>query len=262
MISSSPVLVGAEPFSHDGDGTIGRIGVVVSHGFTGAPLSLRPWADHLAEAGYSVRLPRLPGHGTVWTDLNQTRWTDWYGEIRDAYLELADRCDVVFGCGLSMGGALVTRLAEEFGDGVAGLVLVNPAYGTLRRDAKFARYVSLAVPSISGIGSDIKRLGAAELGYDRTPLRAFASLQQLWRITVADLAKVTAPILFFHSTEDHVVDELSGRLLHAGATNTTVDEVLLHDSYHVATMDNDAPKIFAGSVDFIAERTRALVGER
>lgn len=255
-----PILEGAQPFAFNGEGPAGRIGVVVSHGFTGAPQSMRPWADQLAAAGHSVRLPRLPGHGTTWQELNDTRWPDWYGEIRRAYDELAGRCDAIFACGLSMGGTLVTKLAEDLGDKIAGLVLVNPVYGTLRRDAGFARYLAWAVPSRPGIASDIKKPGLAELGYDRTPLKAFVSLQELWKVVVPDLPKVQAPILFFHSTEDHVVDALSGRLLHAGATGTTVTEVPLTNSYHVATMDNDADQIFASTLAFIRENARPGVG--
>ena len=39
--------------------------------------------------------------------------------------------------------------------------------------------------------------------------------------------------------------------------NTTVREVILEDSYHVATLDNDAPTIFDGSVEFIESLTQA-----
>ena len=110
------VLPGAEPFEADG----GRVGVVLSHGFTGTPQSLRPWAEHLAAAGLTVSLPRLPGHGTRWQDLAATRWEDWYGEVERAFTRLRSRCDEVFAGGLSMGGALVLRLAEEHPDEVAG----------------------------------------------------------------------------------------------------------------------------------------------
>jgi carboxylesterase len=258
-----PILDGAHPFSANGSGDAGRIGVIVSHGFTGTPASMRPWAEHLAAAGFTVRLPRLPGHGSRWQDLNDTRWTHWYDEIRRAYDDLNSRCDVIFAAGLSMGGTLVTKLAEDLGERIAGLVLVNVAYGTMRRDAALARYISWAVKSRPGIGSDIKKPGAVEPGYDRTPVKAFVSLQDLWRVVVPDLGKVTAPILYFHSSEDHVVDPLSARLLHAGASNTTVTEVTLHNSYHVATMDYDAETIFTGSVDFIREQSarRAPIGD-
>jgi carboxylesterase len=243
----------AEPFSADG----GRIGVVVSHGFTGTPASLRPWAQHLAEAGYSVRLPLLPGHGGSWRDTNRSRWPQWYEAVEASYRELASRCDTVFGMGLSMGGTLVTRLAELHPDGIAGLVLVNPAFGTRRVDAKFAPYISWAVKSRPAIGGDIKKPGVAEPAGDRTPVVAFASLLKLWKLTVADLPKVRAPILMYRSRQDHVVDDLSSQLLKAGAVNTTVREVMLEDSYHVATLDNDAPQIFAGSVDFVESLTGA-----
>jgi carboxylesterase len=236
-----------EPFAADG----GRVGVVVSHGFTGTPGSMRPWAQHLADAGYSVRLPLLPGHGATWRETNRSRWPQWYETVEASYRELAARCDVVFAAGLSMGGCLVTRLAEQHPDGIAGLVLVNPAFGTRRIDAKFAPYISWAVRSRPSIGGDIKKPGVEEPADDRTPVVAFASLVKLWKVTVADLGAVRAPVLMYRSREDHVVDDLSGQLLKAGAVNTTVREVILEDSYHVATLDNDAPQIFAGSVDFI-----------
>ncbi|MFN2560155.1 MAG: alpha/beta hydrolase [Jatrophihabitans sp.] len=247
------MVADAEPFSADG----GPVGVVVSHGFTGMPGSMRPWAEHLAAAGYTVRLPLLPGHGGTWQDTNRTRWPQWYETVEASYRELSARCEKVFAVGLSMGGTLVTRLAEEHPDGVAGLVLVNPAYGTRRRDAKLAPYIGWAVRSRPSIGGDIKKPGSVEPAGDRTPIVAFASLQKLWKVTLADLGAVRAPILMFRSVEDHVVDDLSAELLKAGAVNTTVREVLLEDSYHVATMDNDAPKIFAGSVDFIESLTGA-----
>jgi carboxylesterase len=252
------LLPGAEPYSFDG----GPVGFVLSHGFTGTPASMRPWAEHLAAAGYSVRLPRLPGHGTRWQDANASKWPDWYAEIERAYDDLSGRCEQVFAAGLSMGGTLVTRLAEQKGHGVAGLVLVNPAYATERKDAAFAKYISWAVKSRPSIGGDIKKAGENEPAYDRTPIQAFVSLQKLWKVTLADLPKVLAPVLLYRSRVDHVVEPLSARLLIANATATTVREVILEDSYHVATMDNDAPTIFAGSVEFARGLTSSIDGAR
>jgi carboxylesterase len=248
---------GAEPFGADG----GPVGIVLSHGFTGSPASMRPWAEHLAAAGFTVRLPRLPGHGTTWQDANRTRWPEWYGEIEGAYDEVSARCEKVFAFGLSMGGTLVTRLAELHPAGVAGLVLVNPSFGTDRLDARVARYIAWAVPSRPAIGGDIKKPGPPEPAYDRTPVKAFVSLQKLWRVVLADLDKVVAPILMLRSREDHVVEPRSGRLLIAGATRTAVREVILENSYHVATIDNDAPLIFDASVAFIREHIDASAAD-
>src|SRR5215813_11721551 len=118
-----PVMPGAEPFFHTG----GSIGVLLCHGFTGSPATLRPWADYLAAAGLTVSLPRLPGHGTTWQDMAHTRWEDWFAEVDRAYEELRGHADEIFLMGLSMGACLALRMAELRGDGVAGLVLVNPS---------------------------------------------------------------------------------------------------------------------------------------
>ena len=118
-----PVLPGAEPFRHEG----GEVGVLLCHGFTGSPQSLRPWAEYLAERGLTVSLPLLPGHGTRWEDMRLTGWQDWYAEVDRELRALRERCAQVFVFGLSMGGALALRLAAKHGDAISGLVLVNPA---------------------------------------------------------------------------------------------------------------------------------------
>jgi carboxylesterase len=252
-MSEIPLLTGTEPFSADG----GRVGVVVSHGFTGSPASMRPWAVHLANAGYSVRLPLLPGHGTSWEDLNTRKWREWYASIEQTYAELAWKCDQVFAVGLSMGGCLVTKLAIDNPE-IAGLVLVNPAFAIARRDAKLAPYVSRLIRSQKGkgVGSDIKAGGIAD-GYDRTPLRAFVEVQRLWATVVPQLPELTVPVRLYTSRVDHVVDPLSVDVLRAKATQTTIEQIWLEDSYHVATLDNDRQTIFDGSVEFIAAHTAA-----
>ena len=62
-----------------------RIGVLLSHGFSGQPASIRPWGEALADRGYAVEVPRLPGHGTTWQELNTLTFADWYGEVTRAF---------------------------------------------------------------------------------------------------------------------------------------------------------------------------------
>ncbi len=247
------VLPGAEPIDLPG----GPVGVLLSHGFTGSTQSMRPWAEHLAAAGLSVLAPRLPGHGTTWQDMNTTRWDDWYGEVERSFDALRGRCETVFAMGLSMGGTLCLRLAEQRADQVAGLVLVNAALATERKDAKLAPLLSKVLPSLPGIGSDIKKPGVTELAYAKTPLKAFASLMGAWPVVRKDLGRITCPVLAYRSRVDHVVEAVSGRLLLAETASGLVEERVLEDSYHVATLDNDAPTIFAGSVDFVRAHASA-----
>jgi carboxylesterase len=217
---------------------------------------MRPWAEHLAAAGLTVSLPRLPGHGTRWQEMNLTRWEDWYAEVDRALTDLRSRCEQVFVMGLSMGGTLAIRLAEERPDDVDGLVLVNPSLLTKRPDRHALPLLSRLLPSWTPIGSDIKKPGITELAYDRLPLKAAYSLSKLWLVTRTDLHKVTQPILIFRSTEDHVVEPDSCALLKDKVSSENVREVVLDDSYHVATLDNDADTIFAGSLDFVRALSR------
>jgi carboxylesterase len=112
--------------------------------------------------------------------------------------------------------------------------------------------LSKLVPSFPGISNDIKKPGVDEGAYDRMPLRALQSLSQLWKLTRDDLAKITQPVLLFRSTVDHVVEPSSGRTVLSSISSRDVTETLLEDSYHVATLDNDAPRIFADSTAFIS----------
>jgi len=251
MTPTSPVTVvpGAEPFSADG----GRIGVLLSHGFTGSPASMIPWGKQLAEQGYAVRVPRLPGHGTTWKDMNRTRWEDWYGELDTALTDLQGTCDKVVVAGLSMGGCLALRLAQQRPDDVDALVLVNPAVNVARFDIKLVPALQWVVPAMPGIGNDIKKADGDEVGYDKTPLKALASQLKMWKDVRANLAKVTQPLILFRSDDDHVVDITSKDLILAGVSSTVKDFVELKDSFHVATLDNDAPLIFDRTSAFISE---------
>jgi carboxylesterase len=244
-----PVLSGAEPFAHDGSRDVG---VLLCHGFTGSPQSMRAWAEYLAEAGVTVRCPRLPGHGTTWRELNRTRWTDWYAAAEAELAELRRYgCRSVFAFGQSMGGTLVLRLAERHPE-LAGLALVNPSVTTLRKDAALLPVLSRIVPSLPGIGSDIAKSGGWELAYDRMPLRALASLRQLWRVVRDDLPLIHQPLMLFRSAVDHVIEPVNATIILDGVRSEDVTEVVLPDSFHVATLDHDATTIFSRSAGFLS----------
>jgi carboxylesterase len=246
----APLSVAARPDLTGGR----RVGVLLSHGFTGSPYSMVPWGRSLGDLGYGVEVPCLPGHGTTWQEMNATGWTDWYGELSRAFAKVQAENDVVVVGGLSMGGALALRLAADHADAVAGVVVVNPAVATTRLDVKLLPILKHVIRSMPGIASDIKKEGVQEHGYLRTPLKAAHSMMRAWPELVADLPKVTAPVLYFRSTVDHVVDDASQPLITSRVSGpVTVRE--LPNSYHVATLDNDAQLIFDESAAFIARVT-------
>ncbi|MEZ0093721.1 alpha/beta hydrolase [Streptacidiphilus sp. EB129] len=242
-----PLMPGAEPYRHHG----GPVGVLVCHGFTGSPFSMRPWAEAAAAQGLSVSLPLLPGHGTHWRDLNMTRWPDWYATLEREFELLSKECEQVFLFGLSMGGALSLHLAARHGAAVSGLVLVNPLVkmpGQAHRALPVVRHL---VPSLPGIANDVAKPGVDEGGYTRNPLHAAHSMAQFTKVVQAELPQITQPLLLFRSPQDHVVTPGSGALLLSRISSTDVEERLLERSFHVATLDHDAETIFEGSLDFV-----------
>lgn len=258
MLSEGEAVDSIEPYRHDG----GPVGVLLCHGFTGSPASLRPWAEQLAGLGYSVELPRLPGHGTTWQDLNVTGWPDWYRRVERSLLDLAERCEQVVVAGLSMGGCLALRLAQEHGPLVQGLVLVNPVVTSADKRLLALPLLRLMRPSAAGLSGDIAMPGQDERAYDRTPLQALWSQTKLWQLVRRDLAMITQPLLLYRSADDHVVDATSAPVILSGVSSTDVAEVVLRRSYHVATLDYDAPEIFSGAAAFVervtSKRNRGL----
>jgi carboxylesterase len=261
LVHNLPMLIQptAEPFSAPArpELTDGRkIGVLVSHGFTGSPASMRPWAESLAEQGYAVELPLLPGHGTRWQELNKVGWSDWYAALTTSFDKLRAENDAVAVCGLSLGGGLVLRLAADRPDEVAGVVVVNPGINTDRFDVKLLPVLRFVVGAFPGIVNDIKKPGQDEYGYSKTPLKAAYSM--IWhgfKPLQADLAKVTSPLLVFKSVDDHVVDPSGLEIIKKSVSSSDFSVVSLANSYHVATLDNDAPQIFKESAEFIARVT-------
>lgn len=217
--------------------------------------------EYLADRGLTVSLPLLPGHGTRWQDMQLTGWQDWYACVEQALGELRERCERVFVFGLSMGGALSLRLAAKHGAEISGLVLVNPAvrvHGAAAHALPVLRHV---VPSTKGLVNDIAKGGGDEIGYDRVPLHAAYSLRRLFALVDGALPQVTQPLLLLRSKQDHVVPAWDAERILSRVSSADVREVMLEQSYHVATLDHDAERVFAQSAAFVA-RLAPGVGQK
>ena len=243
---TAPVLPGAEPYSATGDAR----GALVLHGFTGNPQSMRGLALVLADAGFTVEMPLLPGHGTDVADMVPTRWEDWSAAAEAAYLDLAARSDAVVVVGLSMGGMLAVWLAEHHPE-IAALALVNPMVAP--PDGDTVGFVQAMIDNgdelAPGVGSDIALEGSVESAYAELPLQAALSLFAAATEVESALESVTCPVLLFTSTQDHVVDPKSSALLVERAKGP-IEQVVLERSYHVATLDYDKDEIEARTVEF------------
>ena len=243
------ILPGCEPLSFAGS----ESGVLVLHGFTGNPASMRSIAERAALAGYTVELPRLPGHGTTIEDMMTTTWDDWSGAALDAYDELAERCERVAIVGLSMGGGLTAFIAEQR-PFVAGCVFINPLVKSPAPGMEDAlnEMLEAGVESIESIGSDIKKEGVVEVSYDATPLRCVVSLITGGKDIESKLSNIVAPSLLLSSREDHVVTSDNGDAI-VEQSSGPVERIWFEESWHVATMDNDQELLESATMEFLAK---------
>jgi carboxylesterase len=244
------------PWSATGSGPRGRIGIALIHGFTGSPMSLRPLAELLHAAGFSVELPRLPGHGTTWRDMLPTRYDDWRQHVVSTVKALRARTEHVVMIGLSMGGTLSLDVASGGGAEVAGVITINAQIldrqGIVVKLGPYLEKILPLVPaSIAGLtANDIAKPQTLEQAYPWVPSAAGNSLLRALPRVRAQLDHVPCPVLVMYSANDHSVSPENSRALLRLIRCPSLEKVVLERSYHVATLDYDQALILERAVAF------------
>ena len=234
-----------------GSGANKEVGILLVHGFTGSPASMRPWAEYLNQRGYTVKVPLLPGHGATPHDLNLVKWQDWPAKVESDLQELLRTCRKVFICGLSMGGGTTLNIATRYSKDLAGIILVNPMIHVKFVPHQLAWAISRFQKMRDSVGDDIKRPGITEYGYDALPAVGVYELLKMLHYTRKRLHDVTAPMLLFHSVDDHTLPVTNTEIVMKGVGSRQKQRLELVNSYHVATLDYDQEVIFENSRLFI-----------
>lgn len=229
------VMAGAEPFTFEG----GTTGVLVLHGFTGSPQSMRYLGERLGERGYSILGPRLPGHGVSPAAMARTTANDWVACAEDALLELSAKCGKVFVTGLSMGGMLSLYLAASHPDKVGGVIPINAAVQIDSPDLAGLAYARNLPDFVPGIGSDMVDTSTKELAYDQVPVTCVKQVLGLAAAARALLPKIKCPTFVINSRVDHVLSSQNANVIANHVGSDRVELLWLNNSYHVATIDND-----------------------
>ena len=240
-----------QDWNAEGSGSKKKVGVLLVHGFTGSPASMRPWAEYLNQHGYTVKVPLLPGHGTRPEDLNLVKWQEWPAKVENDLNLLLQSCEKVFICGLSMGGGTTLNVATRYSQQLAGIILVNPMIHVKLVPHQLAWVISRFQKMRDSVGDDIKRPGITEWGYDSLPAVGVYQLLKMLSYTRKRLHDVTAPLQLFHSVEDHTLPVTNTEIIMAGVNSREKNRIELVNSYHVATLDYDQEIIFENSRLFI-----------
>lgn len=217
----------------------GEEAVLVIHGYTGIPDELRYFAQRLYEAGYTVVVPRLPGHGTYETDFLSSTAQDWYRKVVDTYSDLAAKHSTIHWVGLSMGALLAILGASQFS--ARKIVLAAPALEVLDRRlylTPFLRYF-------------VKRIERKDFSFDGPPEYAHiaetywkydwpaqaAELLKLQRLARKELSRLTAEVMVIVSEKDDTVPLTVLERIQKQASTCNVTSLVLKESGHVVLND-------------------------
>jgi len=136
-----------------------RGGILLLHGMSDSPYSLRTLGEALNQRGYWVIGLRLPGHGTAPSGLKTLRWPDMSAAVHLAMEHLSARMEgkPIHIVGYSNGAALALDFTLNVLDGndspmPASLVLISPAVG-LQPGSGLAGFMDLLshLPGLGGL---------------------------------------------------------------------------------------------------------------
>ncbi len=201
-------------------------GVLMLHGMSDSPYSLRALAERLHGEGVHVVGLRYPGHGTAPASLTRTTWEDMYGAVALAarHVDEVVRDKPLYVFGYSTGGPLAIELSLEAmaqPDGTSqvplpdGLVLFSPAMGITPLAALTPWQARLG----RVLGLEKVAWNSIELEYDPFKYRSFPlnAAVQVWRLARHVDARLAAaagagrlaglpPVLSFQSVADTTIE--------------------------------------------------------
>jgi carboxylesterase len=233
----------------------GPVGVLLIHGFTGAPPEMRRIGDYLNKKGLTVSAPLLPGHGTYAADMNRYSWQSWFHHTVKALDDLHSSCGAVFVGGLSMGSLITLQLAQERRF-VKGIILFSPAIrlaGKLILLSPVARYFISTMKKARSFYADPSSEHYT-WSYDKNPVRASHELLKLIRQVEKILPNVTCPALLIQSTKDPTICPDSGRIIYERIGSKDKEIMVLNNSGHRLTVDAQWEQVAEKTCEFILKR--------
>jgi carboxylesterase len=257
------VLLGAEPFTRTGNGDRA---IVLFHGYNDSPHTMRAVADALQQAGWTVYVPLLPGHGRSLSDFAAARADDWVASARAAVGQaLAQHPRVAVG-GLSLGGALAMIVAAEQ-PSVCAAVLFSPflvQHWRLTLMASVWPLLTLGMKYLTGSATarSIRdpKARAAFIAYGCSTPRLLREVQRIARRAYAALPAVHQPVWIAQSGDDYRIpaEEAQDAFDTLGSRDKGIQWTT--GNGHVITVDYGHQELTAAAVAWLEERVPATTG--
>jgi carboxylesterase len=227
----------------------GSIGVVLTHGLGASPYEVKELAKYLSERNLTVYAVRLDGHGTSVDDLTDVSWENWYKNYKDAYHSLKQSKEKVFVGGMSLGGALALRLAED--ENVAGVISLAPALIQGDERANWAwLFKWFTKYSSRNISKELK-----PYYYDKFLVSSVAEMNLLAKETKRNLNQIDEPILIMQYNQDYRISPQSSQLVYESVSSKNKELDWINGTGHVFLLDDGKEVYFEKIYSFIKENS-------
>jgi carboxylesterase len=220
----------------------GPVGILLVHGFTATVAEVRPLAEQLHAAGYSVAGPLLPGHYSHPADLNQVSWRDWTRTVEEALQQLAAVCPTVIAGGESTGGLLTLHLAIHHPE-LAALLLYAPALRLTLRRRDVAR-MYLAAPFIPWTPKASLDSDGMWQGYPVNPLRGAIQLLRLQAQVRPRMQQIRQPVLIVQGRLDTTVHPSVPETITQQVGSSLKELHWMQNSAHCVILDRERQQVF------------------
>jgi len=231
-----------------------KTAILLIHGYTGSPHDMLYLGKRLHNAGFSVCIPRLPGHGTNSVDFLNSNYKQWLRSAVDAYISLLKESDDIYICGLSMGGLLTILLAGLFDP--KRIVLAAPAIDNYDKKIWLTPVLKWFTKKIKKSSEQtfdtpyLNTLASEYWNYD-WPSKA-ADLLKLQLMARKRLEKVRADCLTVVSKGDKSVPWTVTERIEASICSNKKKRLVLEESPHVVVNDIEKEKVADAIIEWFS----------
>jgi carboxylesterase len=249
--------------------------VLVLHGLCSSRLEVRHFSRHLARAGYEVVTPSIPGYtasATGGPSALQLDYREWIAHGIKELDRLAQGGRRVALCGVSLGATLALAVVIQRPRIVHALSLISTtlfydgwnvsrwrfllplAYGTpLGRLYRYRERPPYGVKNerVRGwIAAELARGALSSAGAATIPTRSLREADRLIAHVKRQLHVVRSPTLMIHAREDDVASLRNVEFVRENVRADRFRELIVDDSYHMITLDNDRERAAAETLAF------------
>ncbi|PKL16015.1 MAG: hypothetical protein CVV49_18530 [Spirochaetae bacterium HGW-Spirochaetae-5] len=231
--------------------------VLLLHGFTGNPHEMKYIGEKIYQAGYSISIPRYPGHGTSIYEMIKTGGHDWFTAAREAYIELSAHSKKVYIVGLSMGGIFTALIASEFSPEkicmISALRKIKSRSIYLAPLAGLFKKIIYEPGKTSGI--NMPESLAVHVSYaGTTPVNQGWELHKLVKRAMKILPDIKAPALIMQSSGDNVIPSDSADYIYSRIGSSVKEKIMFSRSNHVVPVDYDRDDVAEAILNFFSEQ--------